>query len=274
MIGYCIGNRPNNVYAAADVEVAALSMNFLHKLRSLFEHVTHTRIYRQPPRGIDLSYDLARALPEYRVHTVFDVGANVGQSAKEYLQKFPGARIYSFEPVRSTFQRLQENLQGQDRVRCFQLAFGAAPQQGTMVLEGKSVMFFLSGESRPLPRQENVITEQVEVATLDEFCRQNQVERISYIKIDTEGGDMNVLHGAEHLLAEQRIDLVQLEAGMNIHNTWHVAFETLKQHLESRNYFLFGVYEQVHEWPAKEPHLRRANPVFISRRMIEAHRGA
>lgn len=32
--------------------------------------------------------------------------------------------------------------------------------------------------------------------------------------------------------------------------------------------------EQVHEWPAKEPHLRRANPVFISRRMIEAHRGA
>lgn len=32
--------------------------------------------------------------------------------------------------------------------------------------------------------------------------------------------------------------------------------------------------EQVHEWPAKEPRLRRANPVFISRRMIEAQRGA
>lgn len=249
-------------------------MNFLHKSRRLFERVTHIRIYRQPPRGIDLAYDLAHALPGYRVQTVFDVGANVGQSAREYLETFPGARIYSFEPVRSTFQQLEANLKGQDRVRCFQLAFGAFPQQGTMVLEGKSVMFFLSGESRPLPTGANVVTEQVQVATLDEFCREHQVERISYIKIDTEGGDMKVLQGAETLLAEQRIDLVQLEAGMNVHNTWHVALETLKQHLESRNYFLFGVYEQVHEWPAKEPHLRRANPVFISRRMIEAHRGA
>jgi FkbM family methyltransferase len=248
-------------------------MNFLHKLRRLFERVTHTRIYRQPPRGIDLAYDLAHALPRYRVETVFDVGANVGQSAKDYLRKFPDARIYSFEPVRSTFRQLEANLKGQNRARCFQLAFGAFPQQGTMVLEGKSVMFFLSGESRPPPTGENVITEQVEVATLDGFCRAHQVDRVSYIKIDTEGGDMNVLKGAEHLLAEQRIDLVQLEAGMNSHNTWHVALETLKQHLESRNYFLFGVYEQVHEWPAKEPHLRRANPVFISRRMIEAHRG-
>jgi FkbM family methyltransferase len=249
-------------------------MHFLHKLRRLFERVTHTRIYRRPPRGIDLGYDLAHALPGYRVETVFDVGANVGQSTKDYLRKFPDARIYSFEPVRSTFQQLEANLTGQNRVRCFQLAFGALPQQGTMVLEGKSVMFFLSGESRPPPKGENVITEQVEVATLDEFCRKHQVDRVSYIKIDTEGGDMNVLKGAEHLLAEQRIDLVQLEAGMNVHNTWHVALETLKQHLESRNYFLFGVYEQVNEWPAKEPQLRRANPVFISRRMIEAHRGA
>ena len=249
-------------------------MKFLHKLRRLIERVTQTRIYRKPPRGIDLAYDLAHALPGYRVQTVFDVGANVGQSAQDYLEKFPVARIYSFEPVRSTFQQLEANLKGEDRVRCFQLAFGASPQQGTMVLQGESVMFFLSEASRPLSEAQNAVTEQVQVATLDEFCRQHQLERISYIKIDTEGGDMNVLKGAEHLLAEQRIDLMQLEAGMNSHNTWHVALETLKQHLESRNYFLFGVYEQVHEWPAKEPHLRRANPVFISRRMIETYRGA
>lgn len=249
-------------------------MNFLRKLKKLFERATRTRIYRQPPRGIDLAYDLARALPKYRMQTVFDVGANVGQSAREYLEKFPGAQIYSFEPVRSTFRQLEANLKGQDRVRCFQLAFGALPQQGTMVLQDKSVMSFLSSAARPSSGEENAITEQVEVATLDEFCRRHRVDRINYIKIDTEGGDMNVLQGAQQLLAEQSIDLVQLEAGMNIHNTWHVALETLKQYLESRNYFLFGVYEQVHEWPAKEPQLRRANPVFISRRMIETHRGA
>jgi hypothetical protein len=65
---------------------------------------------------------------------------------------------------------------------------------------------------------------------------------------------------------------VEVEAGMNASNKRHVPFETLKDYLELRSYLLFGIYEQVHEWPTKEPHLRRTNSVFISRRMIETNR--
>ena len=75
------------------------------------------------------------------------------------------------------------------------------------------------------------------------------------------------------MLTEQRIDLVQVEAGMNNSNKRHVPFETLKDYLQSHGYFLFGVYEQVSEWPTKEPHLRRTNLAFISRRLIEANKG-
>jgi FkbM family methyltransferase len=246
-------------------------MDLARKLRRRFELVTHTRIYRRAPRGIDLAYDLAQSLPKYRVQAVFDVGANVGQSTQTYLENFPEARIYCFEPVQDTFRRLEHNVQGRDRVQCFRLAFGSAKQRGTMVLQRSSVMAFLADESKPWPDAEPAATETVDVVTLDDFCGTRGIDRIGYLKIDTEGGDAEVLKGAENLLGEQRIDLVQLEAGMNPMNTWHVPLETLKRHLESRKYFLFGLYEQIPEWPTREPHLRRANPLFISRRMIDAH---
>ena len=243
------------------------------KLRRLFERVTRTRIYRRTPRGIDLAYDLAESLPKYRVASIFDVGANVGQSARAYVEQFPEAQIYCFEPVQATFGQLQANVRNHGRVRCFRLAFGALAQQGTMVLQRSSVLSYLSDDSKPLADATTAATEKVEVTTLDEFCRSQSIDRIGYLKIDTEGGDMGVLKGAQTLLVEQRIDLVQLEAGMNTGNTWHVPFETLKHHLEQYNYFLFGLYEQVPEWPAKQPHLRRTNPLFISSRMIDMHKG-
>ena len=70
---------------------------------------------------------------------------------------------------------------------------------------------------------------------------------------------------------EQHIDFIEVEAGMNPWNERQVPFEILKAHLESKNYFLFGIYEQVHEWPTKAPHLRRANAVFLSERLIQAN---
>jgi hypothetical protein len=93
------------------------------------------------------------------------------------------------------------------------------------------------------------------------------------MKIDTEGADLDVLKGAERMLNEQRIDIVKVEAGMNPTNHLHVPFEVLKNYLESKHYFLFGIYEQKHEWPTKHPHLRRTNPIFISQQVIENNRG-
>jgi len=42
--------------------------------------------------------------------------------------------------------------------------------------------------------------------------------------------------------------------------------------LESKNYYLFGIYEQVEEWRTSEPHLRRTNLVFISESARNASR--
>jgi FkbM family methyltransferase len=242
-------------------------MSLRGKVRRVAERLTGTHIYRVVPRGIDFASDMGSALPMYRANIVFDVGANVGQSAKTFLDKFPSAHIYCFEPVTDTYRLLQDSLQNNERVDCYQLAFGSSKETGQMVLQGSSDMFWMLGQSSEIPSKD-ARTESVNVDTLEDFCRTNKVDRISYLKIDTEGGDLEVLRGAVAMLAEQRIDIIQVEAGMNPTNSRHVPFETIKEFLESYRYYLFGIYEQVNEWPTGEPHLRRTNPIFLSQQVI------
>ena len=135
---------------------------------------------------------------------------------------------------------------------------------------GPSDLFSLPPVTEDMPTKHgNEARELVEIESLDNFCSGHEIDQISFLKIDTEGYDLEVLKGASRMLGEQRIDLVEVEAGMNCLNKTHVPFEDLKAYLEKMEYYLFAIYEQVGEWPKKEPQLRRANAVFISRHVIE-----
>jgi FkbM family methyltransferase len=239
-------------------------------LRRLFEKLTGTRIYRTPPRGIDRFADIENSLPNLQVSIVFDVGANVGQSARSFRANYPDAKIYSFEPVDATYRRLERELRGYDNIQTSQLALGAERGPGTMVLEGISEMYFLRRSASGMPSDDTPV-EEVAVETLDNFCRSQGIERINYLKIDTEGADLDVLIGAEAMLRGQQVDIIEAECGMSGRNTRHVALDTLTRFLEERNYLLFGIYEQVNEWPTRAPNLRRTNPMFISDSVIRAN---
>jgi FkbM family methyltransferase len=51
----------------------------------------------------------------------------------------------------------------------------------------------------------------VDCTTLSEFCRANGVHLIDVLKIDTEGCDLLVLQGGEHLLSTGRVRFVYVE---------------------------------------------------------------
>ena len=57
--------------------------------------------------GRDLWPDVKTILAAREIKTVFDVGANEGQSAQAFLRHFPHARIFSFEPTPATFEKLK-----------------------------------------------------------------------------------------------------------------------------------------------------------------------
>ncbi|WP_119680515.1 FkbM family methyltransferase [Indioceanicola profundi] len=144
---------------------------------------------------------------------VFDVGANVGRYAQFLTKEVPGVRIHAFEPHPKNFSRLSDGLRSSS-VTCIQAAVGEC--RGELSLydysdqEGSSHASLYKEAISDL-RNSEVKALSVPVLTLDEYCRKNGVERISLLKIDTEGNELKCLLGAGEMLKQGRIDAVLFE---------------------------------------------------------------
>ncbi len=218
------------------------------------------RIVRAP-RGYDVFFDLSDSIPALVPAVIFDVGANVGQSAEAFLRAYPAAKIYCFEPVNASFHALREALtEKAPQVELHQLAMSAKRGQARIATYGTGTCATMMAPSTDDYQE----SEEIQVETLDAFCSDAGITRIDYLKIDTEGNDLNVLRGAEELLGVGAAAVVEVEAGMHPENHLHVPLEDLKAHLQEYDYRCFGIYEPVAEWTTGEPYLRRVNAVFIA----------
>lgn len=134
--------------------------------------------------------------------TVFDIGANIGLSALEFARA-AGADglVISFEPHPDTAARLAGNLRenGVANVRIIQSAVGAAPG---IVTFHESAQATLSSASVIPP--ELVRSFEVPVTAVDAVWHDAGCPSVSALKIDVEGGELDVLRGASALLAQER----------------------------------------------------------------------
>jgi hypothetical protein len=62
--------------------------------------------------------------------------------------------------------------------------------------------------------------EAVNVTTLDAFAADMSWRRILYVKVDVEGGELQVVNGMQRLLRERRVELASFEYAVN----WHPLF--------------------------------------------------
>lgn len=143
---------------------------------------------------------------------LFDVGANHGEyfeAARNLLQR-ADLRIFAFDPQRSCFLALQSRYQSDPQVQVRQVALGK---------ECGSVELFVSELNESYASLHGAksswaaSSESVEMTTLDAFCREANLDHIDLLKIDTEGHEMDVLLGAQHMLASSRIAALQFEFG-------------------------------------------------------------
>src|SRR5262249_51548504 len=78
--------------------------------------------------GVAAAVEHWRALSGLDVATVVDIGANKGQFALLATAVFPGATIYSFEPLEEPAARLRKVLGAE--VRLFETAIGPSERKG------------------------------------------------------------------------------------------------------------------------------------------------
>lgn len=235
-------------------------MNHISRLKlwkRKIESAAGIRVFRKSsvPRGTDLYIDLADVLDLAEFKVIYDVGANVGQSALEYAERFPAAKIYSFEPVSFTYERLAATTRHLSRVHRFQAAMGR--EAGELVINvdpetvGSSIVNKTSGGA-----------EKVSVTTAALFSSRNQIGKIDFMKIDTEGYDLEVLAGAAPLLREQRIRFVMVECEPLPITRYFVSFCAIAEFMQSYPYKMFAIYRQQAQWDGRKS-LQFFNAVFI-----------
>lgn len=143
----------------------------------------------------------------------FDVGANKGDYSNLLLSNFPKATIYSFEPNPNTFKMINERLG--NRINLYQL--GVGKEKGSLELFfDSSNKTSVEATSNPEILKEISKTQQIDkvdidVTTLDSFCQENSINQIDFLKIDTEGFELDALEGASNLLDNGKIKVIQFE---------------------------------------------------------------
>ena len=247
-------------------------MSLKDQLKSFLKKTTGLSFYKHRPLGVDPFQDVKERIAGYNFKTFLDVGANVGQTARQIRAAFPNAIIHSLEPIKNTFQLLQQNTKGYN-VMIHNVALGSKNETVEINIDENNTISSINS----LVKSNNEInsgqpfTETIKVVTTDNFCNSLGIKHIDYLKIDTEGYDLEVIKGASNLLSSNAISFIEVEVSMNPNNTFHVSLEEVKKYLEENNYFLFGLYEQVLEWKIKAPVLRRCNALFISGELVKQY---
>jgi FkbM family methyltransferase len=165
------------------------------------------------PFGEDPWLDVDRLAAAWTtpIATIFDVGANVGETSLALHKRFPNARVLAFEPHPATYERLRGNVEGEGIVPV-NLALGSRSRSAELFVYRFSTLNSLIVDAPyPVRFGEAATAVPVTVSTLDEFCSDSEITAVDLLKIDTEGTDLDVLRGGERLLRDRRIRFVVTE---------------------------------------------------------------
>jgi len=146
---------------------------------------------------------------------IYDIGANVGffSLIAARLVGHTGC-VYSFEPVAENAASTRENVRLNDlrNVTLFDIAVGRSSGNAELLLTewdgGSSLSTSAVKPTEPISRRN------VRVVALDHIVEQEKLRRPSFVKIDVEGAELDVLYGMSGTIANSKpILLYEIDDG-------------------------------------------------------------
>lgn len=179
-----------------------------------------------------------------------DIGSNRGDFTQSLLHFDPVAAVDTYDVIEKFVDRVRDRF-NKYNVNAKHLAMTDGKSPDIIEIKGKASWkndktFFTGASSLVRNKEHNTVIASVKTSSIDnEYFKTNV--NIDFLKIDTEGNDARVLHGAYHMLKSKRIGFIffennkmQLEIGDNL-------FKSI-QFMNQFDYqcYLFGSKRSIH----------------------------
>jgi len=177
--------------------------------------------------------------------TIIDVGANFGLMSLNYAKTYSEGQIYAFEPTHYALEKLKRNLElnpeFSKRIRVTNSfisseinetpdikAYSSWKVDGSMD-DNKHVTHGGTAKS----------TDGVGSITLDAFCKKNNINKIDFVKIDTDGHELEILKGAKGAI-ENFKPIIIFEIGIYVMVERGIDFSSYSDYFSSINFRMFN----------------------------------
>lgn len=224
-------------------------------IRSIKSFVKNTYIFQQFTKLIVVVSKLKECkLSPLKPLIIFDVGANDGSSFLDVALLLKWVKVYAFEPTPYLVKLLEEKSRLQENYKIVPAAVGVLPGRTEFKIAGQSdwgcssLLDFSEGLETTWPgRTDFKVTEiiDVEVIRLDSFMATNNIHRIDFLHIDTQGTDLMILKSLGEFLERVNSGVVEVPhtPEVMLYKNQHTKEEMLK-FLEENN---FKVWKTTHQ---------------------------
>lgn len=202
-----------------------------------------------PGASLDDPYQEQRRLAA-GAKVIFEVGAADGRDCDKYRALFPGATVHAFEPLPENFAKLESRAAADPSIKAHQLALsdtaGTAKFHIGAWADSSSLLPAKKTGSTFDSYQAAVGVIEVRTDTVDSIADAHNVKTIDILKMDAQGAELAILHGAAGLLASGSIRLIYTEA--QFRPLYHGAgtFAEISEYLSRYGFVLHNLYNINH----------------------------
>lgn len=188
---------------------------------------------------------ISQLIKIHKIDLILDVGANDGQFARLLRDFGYKGQIFSFEPVKNTFNKLIHTSKNDELWKVFQ--FGLGDKVETLEINvsvASDLSSILTANSFGTNEYPNIAVgykELIKIQTLDNFFIENNLAgKNIFLKMDTQGYDLKVFQGAKKSLFDIKVLLSEISF-IPIYEGMPLWFDAISLY-ESFNFGVSGFY--------------------------------
>jgi len=182
---------------------------------------------------------------------VVEIGAYLGQGTISLAHSYPYGSVYAFEPHPESYIELEKRIGGIPNAQTINAAVGTVNGEQLLCENGVHSTLIKSKKC----------TKQIKVhcVRLDDWCVNNRIDHIDFLRLDTNGTELDILLSAPKII--ETVQVLVLKTYLRQPNHLVPSYNTLKQTLTTMGFELLAHWYQEG---------KRGEAVFIRKHLYDS----